>query len=113
MITCYVSSWQVGFCNLIKRAKDQVNHIWIADATENSTYFLSFDASPCYHLKDAAAHAENWGKTSGLVCIAKFQFDEMVFDISFYFLHPLRLVLLQIIEKLREKVLSIVGSSEG
>ncbi|KAL5550739.1 hypothetical protein UlMin_000915 [Ulmus minor] len=57
---------KVGFCNLIKRAKDQVNHIWVAEASENSTYFLNFDSPQCSHLKDAALSAERWGKTSSL-----------------------------------------------
>jgi hypothetical protein len=36
---------QVVFFDLIKRAKDQLNHPWIAEATENSTYSLSFDVT--------------------------------------------------------------------
>ncbi|XP_056170255.1 protein BREAST CANCER SUSCEPTIBILITY 2 homolog B-like isoform X2 [Syzygium oleosum] len=57
----------VGFCNLIKRAKDQMNHLWVAEATENSNYFLSFDP-PCYcHLKEAALSTHGWAKVSELV----------------------------------------------
>ncbi|PON42490.1 Breast cancer type 2 susceptibility protein [Parasponia andersonii] len=74
----------VGFCNLIKRAKDQVNHLWVAEASENSTYFLSFDTPPCSHLKDAAVSAERWGKTSELIT-----------------------------DKLREKVSFIIGDHNG
>ncbi|XP_052172004.1 protein BREAST CANCER SUSCEPTIBILITY 2 homolog B-like isoform X2 [Diospyros lotus] len=69
----------VGFCNLIKRAKDQVNHLWVAETTENSTYFLSSDLVHYFHLKDASASVERWAKISGLT-----------------------------IEKLRRKVLTIV-----
>ncbi|PSS34720.1 Protein BREAST CANCER SUSCEPTIBILITY 2 B like [Actinidia chinensis var. chinensis] len=74
----------VDFCNLIKRAKDQVNHLWVAEATENSTYFLSYDNMYCCHLKEAAASAEKWAKISTLT-----------------------------IEKLRRKVLSIIDNDEG
>ncbi|XP_050382987.1 protein BREAST CANCER SUSCEPTIBILITY 2 homolog A-like [Argentina anserina] len=56
----------VGFCNLIKRAKDQVNALWVAEATENSGYFLCFDSRHCSHLKGAAASAERWGRISSL-----------------------------------------------
>ncbi|PKI51435.1 hypothetical protein CRG98_028146 [Punica granatum] len=54
----------VGFCNLIKRAKDHLNHLWVAEARENSTYFLSFDSPHCSHLKDAALSTQGWAKTS-------------------------------------------------
>ncbi|KAI7741842.1 hypothetical protein M8C21_003275 [Ambrosia artemisiifolia] len=70
----------VGFCNLIKCAKDQTNHIWVAEATDNSTYFLSYDSANSRHLKDAAAAADHWAKASTLT-----------------------------IEKLKEKVSSIVA----
>ncbi|KAJ0653655.1 putative breast cancer type 2 susceptibility protein [Helianthus annuus] len=70
----------VGFCNLIKCAKDQTNHIWVAEATDNSTYFLSYDGANSKHLKDAAASADQWAKASTLM-----------------------------IEKLKEKVSSIVA----
>ncbi|XP_012089778.1 protein BREAST CANCER SUSCEPTIBILITY 2 homolog B isoform X2 [Jatropha curcas] len=74
----------VGFFNLIKKAKDQINHLWIAEATENSTYSFSFDSPICSHLKIAAASAQSWGKTSSLI-----------------------------IDKLKEKVLFIVGDHKG
>ncbi|KAI8557146.1 hypothetical protein RHMOL_Rhmol05G0312600 [Rhododendron molle] len=74
----------VGFYNLIKRANDQINHLWVADTTENSTYSLSYDHVHYSHLKNAAASAERWAKISSLT-----------------------------IEKLRQKVLSIIGNDEG
>ncbi|RHN50835.1 putative nucleic acid-binding protein [Medicago truncatula] len=37
----------VGFCNLIKKEKDHTYQIWVADANENSTYYLKFDSSHC------------------------------------------------------------------
>ncbi|KAF4401372.1 hypothetical protein G4B88_001566 [Cannabis sativa] len=54
----------VGFCNLVKRPNDQVNHLWVAEASENSTYFLSFDSPHYSHLKNAAISAEKWGRNS-------------------------------------------------
>lgn len=68
-ICFYAFLLQVGFCNLIKRAKDQMNHLWVADATENSTYFLSFDSVHCSHLKEAALSTQGWAKMSDLVMI--------------------------------------------
>ncbi|XP_027069863.1 protein BREAST CANCER SUSCEPTIBILITY 2 homolog B [Coffea arabica] len=75
----------VGFCNLIKRAKDQVNNVWVAEATENSTYSLTFD-DRCYfsHLKEAAASTQKWASNSSLA-----------------------------IEILRKRVVSIVSNSEA
>ncbi|KAF3962282.1 hypothetical protein CMV_013187 [Castanea mollissima] len=74
----------VGFCNLIKRAKDQMNHLWVAESTENSIYSLNFDSPHCSHLKNAAASAQRWAKLSSST-----------------------------IDKLREKVLLIIGDCEG
>ncbi|XP_021908727.1 protein BREAST CANCER SUSCEPTIBILITY 2 homolog B isoform X3 [Carica papaya] len=48
----------VGFCDLVKKAKDQKNELWVAEATENSSYFLSFDFPRCSHLKSAAASVQ-------------------------------------------------------
>ena len=45
---------------------------WVAEATENSDYFYSFEPPHCLHLKNAAAYAERWAKTSNLVRIVKF-----------------------------------------
>ncbi|XP_058000163.1 protein BREAST CANCER SUSCEPTIBILITY 2 homolog B isoform X2 [Hevea brasiliensis] len=73
-----------GFINLIKKAKDQINNIWIAEATENSIYSLSFDSPNCSHLKSAAASAQSWAKTSSLI-----------------------------IDKLKEKVLFIIGNHKA
>ncbi|XP_075089858.1 protein BREAST CANCER SUSCEPTIBILITY 2 homolog A-like [Nicotiana tabacum] len=55
----------VSFCNLIKRARDNVNNLRVAEATENSTYYLKFDHSHCSHMKEASASAERWAKISG------------------------------------------------
>ncbi|KAH0455034.1 hypothetical protein IEQ34_016958 [Dendrobium chrysotoxum] len=57
----------VGFCNLIKRARDRTNHLWVAEATENSTYSISCNISRGSHLKGAADSALKWAKTSSMV----------------------------------------------
>ncbi|KAH0987852.1 hypothetical protein GBA52_015029 [Prunus armeniaca] len=74
----------VGFCNLTKRAKDQMNSLWVAEATETSAYFLRFDTPHCSHLKDAAVSTERWGRISSLT-----------------------------INRLKERVLCIIGASKG
>ncbi|KAL0555703.1 hypothetical protein IC582_009658 [Cucumis melo] len=53
-----------GFCNLIKRPKDQINHLWVAEATENTSYFLNFDSTDCSHMKNAAVSAKRWAENS-------------------------------------------------
>ncbi|KAL6520885.1 hypothetical protein OROGR_017454 [Orobanche gracilis] len=73
----------VGFVNLIKRPRDEVNGLWVAEATENSDYFLSYDRAGRSHLKNAATSISKWANTSS-----------------------------SIIEKLKQCVLSIIRSSE-
>ncbi|KAE8686923.1 Detected protein of confused Function [Hibiscus syriacus] len=73
----------VGFCNLIKKPKDQMNHLWVAEATENSAYHLNFNPS-ISHLKSAGASVQAWAKTSN-----------------------------SIINELRKKVLFVTGNCEG
>ncbi|XP_061357187.1 protein BREAST CANCER SUSCEPTIBILITY 2 homolog B-like [Gastrolobium bilobum] len=74
----------VGFCNLIKKEKDYANHIWVADATETSTYYLDFDSPHCSHLRNAASSIRRWANNS---CST--------------------------IEKLKEKVLYVVGNCKA
>ncbi|OMO97642.1 hypothetical protein COLO4_14461 [Corchorus olitorius] len=62
----------VGFSNLIKKAKDQMNHIWVAEATENSAYFINFNSSICSHIKSAGASVQTWAKASNLVTAINF-----------------------------------------
>ncbi|KAI5406542.1 protein BREAST CANCER SUSCEPTIBILITY 2 homolog A [Lathyrus oleraceus] len=57
----------VGFCNLIKKEKDNTNHIWVADANETSTYYLKFDSSHCSHLRNAASSVRRWASESSLI----------------------------------------------
>ncbi|XP_043697660.1 protein BREAST CANCER SUSCEPTIBILITY 2 homolog B-like isoform X2 [Telopea speciosissima] len=74
----------VGFCNLVKRSRDKMNHLWVAEATENSTYLTSYDFPGCSHLKEAASCARKWAKISYLT-----------------------------IQKLRERVLIIIGGCDS
>lgn len=74
----------VGFFNLIKRAKDQVNNLWVAEATENSTYSLTFDHTKSNHLKKAADSAKKWANISSLT-----------------------------IENLKKRVLSVISNNEA
>ncbi|XP_019058392.1 PREDICTED: protein BREAST CANCER SUSCEPTIBILITY 2 homolog B [Tarenaya hassleriana] len=68
----------VGFCNLIKRPKDNMNNLWVAEATENSIYFMNFD-SPS-HLRTARDNVQRWAKFSTSV-IEKLQ-QRVLFIIS-------------------------------
>ncbi|XP_021769649.1 protein BREAST CANCER SUSCEPTIBILITY 2 homolog B-like isoform X1 [Chenopodium quinoa] len=70
----------IGFCNLVKRTKDHVNLMWVAEATENSTYYLKYNHPYCSHLKDAFGLVKKWQQSASST-----------------------------IEKLREKILHIVG----
>ncbi|KAI3994358.1 hypothetical protein MKX01_012615 [Papaver californicum] len=54
----------LGFCNLVKRAKDQMNSLWVAEATDNSAYSLFNDLPASSHLKAAASSAYRWAKIS-------------------------------------------------
>ncbi|KAG2595489.1 protein BREAST CANCER SUSCEPTIBILITY 2 homolog B-like isoform X1 [Panicum virgatum] len=74
----------VGFSNLVKRPKDQMRQMWVAEATESSTYTLSYEIPRKSHLKEAAVSAERWASRS---C------------------HK--------IQELKERVLCIVGDSGG
>lgn len=69
------SNSQVGFCNLIKKAKDQMNHLWVAEAAENCAYFLNLNPSICSHLKIAGASVQTWAKASNSVRTIKFRSD--------------------------------------
>ncbi|KAH9612733.1 hypothetical protein KSS87_006715 [Heliosperma pusillum] len=72
----------VCFCNLVKRAKDHANHMWVAEATENSTYYLNYEHPSCSHLKDAFGLVKKWQQNSSLT-----------------------------IEKLKKRVLYIIGDN--
>ncbi|XP_010451954.1 PREDICTED: protein BREAST CANCER SUSCEPTIBILITY 2 homolog B isoform X1 [Camelina sativa] len=54
----------VGFCNLIKRAKDARNEMWVGEATENSVYFINAEAAYSSHLRTSSAHIQKWAKLS-------------------------------------------------
>ena len=58
---------QVGFCNLVKKEEDHKNHIGVAEATENSTYYLTFDSPQSAHFRIAASSIKRWANNSSLV----------------------------------------------
>lgn len=95
----------------MKRAKDHVNHMWVAEATENSTYYLKYDHHYCSHLKDAFARVKKWEQSASLVCMFYILYLCSIFSM----LSVLKALayFLQTIEKLREKVLHIVGGPKG
>jgi breast cancer 2 susceptibility protein len=55
---------QVGFSNLVKRQKDETRQVWVAEATESSSYTLSNEIPRKSHLKEAAVLAERWASRS-------------------------------------------------
>lgn len=69
-----VNFWQVGFCNLIKRAKDAKNEMWVGEATENSVYFINAEAAYSSHLKSSSAHIQTWAKLSSSNSVRSLQF---------------------------------------
>ncbi|CAO2820162.1 unnamed protein product [Amaranthus hypochondriacus] len=56
----------VGFRDLTKRDKDHGNCMWVAEATENSTYYLNYDHPSCSHLKDSFERVQRWGQSASL-----------------------------------------------
>lgn len=111
MCFCYM---QVGFCNLIKKDKDHTNHVWVADANENSTYYLKFDSPKCCHLRNAANSVRRWATDSTLVCTSwNSTASKPVLHGSISYNDTLFLFFLQIVEKLKEKVVGIVGNCKA
>ncbi|KAK1374677.1 hypothetical protein POM88_030870 [Heracleum sosnowskyi] len=70
----------VGFCNTIKKEKDRINHIWVVEATENSDYSLTYEHKRYIQLKHDVVASQKWAEVSSLT-----------------------------IEKLKQKVISIIG----
>ncbi|KAL0715102.1 hypothetical protein Bca4012_064424 [Brassica carinata] len=69
----------VGFCNLIKRAKDVENDMWVCEAMENSDYFLIADAACPSHLKTSGGNIQIW---------ANLTFSKSVRSLYIYNLSP-------------------------
>ncbi|CAJ1921931.1 unnamed protein product, partial [Sphenostylis stenocarpa] len=67
LISYNLAGSTVGLCNLIKKEKDHKNHIWVADANENSAYYLNFDSSNLSHLRNAASSVRGWASNSSLI----------------------------------------------
>lgn len=111
-IIFYISSLQVGFCNVTKREKDQMNSLWVAEATETSAHFLSFDTPHCSHIKGAAVSTERWGRISSLVWILKLCLQLIVLPVLLS-IDLFLLFCMQTINRLKERVLCIIGASKG
>lgn len=54
----------IGYCNLVKRHRDQRNSLWVAEASEGSIYSSNLSLAPFVHLKAAAANVNRWAKSS-------------------------------------------------
>ncbi|KAK1394283.1 hypothetical protein POM88_013339 [Heracleum sosnowskyi] len=80
VVHCALEVSKVGFCNIIKKEKDRINHIWVVEATENSDYSLTYEHKRYIHLKHAVVASQKWAEVSSLT-----------------------------IEKLKQKVISIIG----
>ncbi|KAK1387179.1 hypothetical protein POM88_015357 [Heracleum sosnowskyi] len=101
---------KVGFCNIIKKEKDRINHIWVVEATENSDYSLTYEHKRYIHLNHVVVASQKWAEVSSLVCIFLsccimctsgflFTYSDINLDVCF----------LKTIEKLKQKVISIIG----
>ncbi|KAK1358913.1 hypothetical protein POM88_043387 [Heracleum sosnowskyi] len=56
----------VGLCNIIKKEKDRINHIWVVEATKNSDYSLTYEHKRYIHLKHAVVASQEWAEVSSL-----------------------------------------------
>ncbi|CAG7875192.1 unnamed protein product [Brassica rapa] len=74
----------VGFCNLIKRAKDVENDMWVCEAMENSDYFLNADAPCPSHLKTSSGHIQIWANLSFSKSVRSLS---IIYYIIFYQMH--------------------------
>ena len=63
---------QVGFFNLVKRARDQMNHLWVAETSENSSYSVYSSLSTTSHLNKTGECAQKWAKIS---CSVRLSFN--------------------------------------
>ena len=76
--------WQVGFCNLIKRANDVENDMWVCEAMENSDYFLNADPACPSHLKTSSGHIQIWANLSFSKSVRSLS---IIYYIIFYQMH--------------------------
>lgn len=122
-IILYLS--QVGFFNLVKRARDQMNHLWVAEASENSSYSVYSSLSTTSHLYKTGECAQKWAKIS---CSVRSEFHNLMMVLSslslslslYIYIHYINTYIyisdcffldfgcMQTIQKLRERVLCII-----
>ncbi|CAN7084546.1 unnamed protein product [Brassica oleracea var. botrytis] len=74
----------VGFCNLIKRANDVENDMWVCEAMENSDYFLNADPACPSHLKTSSGHIQIWANLSFSKSVRSLS---IIYYIIFYQMH--------------------------
>ncbi|KAI5076154.1 hypothetical protein GOP47_0008219 [Adiantum capillus-veneris] len=54
----------IGYCNLLKRCRDQRNSMWVAEASESSIFSSNLSARNFVHLKAASENVSIWAKSS-------------------------------------------------
>ncbi|KAJ0978350.1 hypothetical protein J5N97_013824 [Dioscorea zingiberensis] len=64
LISHNLSGNVVSFSNLVKRARDQMNHLWVAETSENSAYCVYNSPSTASHFNKTAECAQKWAKIS-------------------------------------------------
>lgn len=55
---------KIGYCNLVKRCRDQRNCMWVAEASESSVFSSNLSSGKFSHLKAAADGVNKWAKSS-------------------------------------------------
>ncbi|KAM0948097.1 putative breast cancer type 2 susceptibility protein [Dioscorea sansibarensis] len=78
LVSHNLSGTVVGFFNLVKRARDQMNHLWVAETSENSSYSVYNSLSTTSHLNKTGECAQKWAKAS---CSTIQKLRERVFHI--------------------------------
>ncbi|MCO5582656.1 hypothetical protein L7F22_036554 [Adiantum nelumboides] len=57
----------IGYCNLVKRCRDQRNSMWVAEASESSVFSSNLSARNFLHLKAASDSVNMWAKCSEMI----------------------------------------------
>jgi breast cancer 2 susceptibility protein len=58
---------KVGYCNLIKRCRDQRNCLWVAESSKSSDFTVNLSSERFSHLRKAANKVDQWFKAYGQV----------------------------------------------
>ncbi|KAH7434005.1 hypothetical protein KP509_07G096700 [Ceratopteris richardii] len=62
----------VGYCNLVKRCRDQRNCMWVAETSEGSVFSSNLNTRIFLHLKEAGGNVRKWANSSEQ-CIAELE----------------------------------------